>query len=109
MQLNLGSAPSSVQHAHILIAIYQRGGNKPQSLYGNEFSIPLSSVANLDVSMTRWLYCLILAIDANFRLKLKEKGIINDPPLGDGWAHWVKSEPYLEYVKKYGHQVEVRP
>src|ERR1700730_4513596 len=55
----------------------------------------------------KWLYCLILTIDANFRLKLKEKGILNDPSLGDGWAHWVSSKPYHEYVRKYGHQVEV--
>lgn len=55
----------------------------------------------------RWLYVLIITIDANFRLKLKEKGIMNDPALGDGWAHWVSSKPYHEYVKKYGHQVEV--
>jgi hypothetical protein len=56
----------------------------------------------------RWLYCLILTIDANFRLKLKDKGFMDDPALGDGWAHWVSLKPYHEYVKKYGHQVEVR-
>ena len=55
---------------------------------------------------SRWLYCLILVVDANFRLKLKEKGIMDDPALGDGWAHWVLSRPYQTYVKKYGHQVE---
>jgi hypothetical protein len=32
---------------------------------------------------------------------------MNDPTLGDGWAHWVSSKPYHAYVKKYGHQVEV--
>lgn len=46
-------------------------------------------------------------VDANFRMKLKDKGILNDPPLGDGWAHWVTWAPYLEYIKKYGHQIEV--
>jgi hypothetical protein len=55
----------------------------------------------------RWLYALILTIDANFCLKLKDKGIKNDPALGDGWAHWVASEPYKAYYKKYGHQIEV--
>lgn len=40
-------------------------------------------------------------------MKLKDKGILNDPPLGDGWAHWVTWAPYLEYIKKYGHQIEV--
>jgi hypothetical protein len=51
---------------------------------------------------------LILVIDANFRLKLKEKGIKDDPALGDGWAHWVSSKPYHAYIKEYGYQVEVR-
>ena len=55
----------------------------------------------------RWLYILIITIDANFRMKLKEKGILNDPALGDGWAHWTRSQPYRAYVAKYGHQVEV--
>jgi len=39
--------------------------------------------------------------------KLKEKGINNDPALGDGWAHWVQSAPYQAYIKNFGHQVEV--
>lgn len=55
----------------------------------------------------RWLYALILTIDANFRLKLKDRGLKADPPLGDGWGHLVKTEPYLAYVNKYGYQVEV--
>jgi hypothetical protein len=46
-------------------------------------------------------------IDANFGLKLKEKGLRGDPAIGDGWAHLVSSKPYQEYVKKYGYQVEV--
>ena len=46
-------------------------------------------------------------MDANFRMKLKDKGILNDPLLGDGWAHWVTSAPYQDYLKKYGSQVEV--
>ncbi|KIM74802.1 hypothetical protein PILCRDRAFT_14111 [Piloderma croceum F 1598] len=54
----------------------------------------------------RWLYILIITIDANFRLKLKEKGILNDPALRDGWAHWTRSQPYGAYIAKYGHQVE---
>jgi hypothetical protein len=58
--------------------------------------------------LRRWLYCLIITIDANFRLKLKEKGILDDPALGDGWAHWVFSKPYHEHIKKYGYQVEVQ-
>lgn len=53
------------------------------------------------------MYTLIRTIDANFRLKLKDKGYANDPPLGDGWGHWVSLQPFKEYVKQYGWQVEV--
>ena len=58
--------------------------------------------------MLRWLYTLILTVDANFRLKNKEKSIKWDRPLGDGWAHWVLDEPYHEYVREYGYQEEVQ-
>lgn len=51
---------------------------------------------------------MIRTIDANFKMKQKDKNILNDPPLGDGWAHWVAHEPYKAYIKLYGHQVEVR-
>jgi hypothetical protein len=50
---------------------------------------------------------LLLTLDANFRLKLKDKHGNQDKPLGDGWAHWVPGEDYEEYVKKYGYQQEV--
>jgi hypothetical protein len=32
---------------------------------------------------------------------------MEDPALGDGWAHWVSMKPYHAYVRKYGYQVEV--
>lgn len=54
-----------------------------------------------------WLYSLILTIDANFRLKNKARGIKNDPPLGDGWAHWVPEKPYHAHLDAHGKQEEV--
>ncbi|KAF7971014.1 hypothetical protein HWV62_22285 [Athelia sp. TMB] len=54
----------------------------------------------------KWLYALILTIDANFRLKLKDRNYKADPPLGDGWSHLVMTEPYKAYYEKFGHQVE---
>jgi len=54
------------------------------------------------------LYSLNLTSDADFRLKNKARGIKNDPPLGDGWGHWVPEEPYQAYIKEYGEQIEVR-
>lgn len=53
------------------------------------------------------MYALILTIDANFRLKLKEKGWAEDPPLGDGWSHFVLQGAFKDYVQKWGWQVEV--
>ncbi|KAH7904426.1 hypothetical protein BJ138DRAFT_1106840 [Hygrophoropsis aurantiaca] len=55
---------------------------------------------------TKWLYTMTRTTDANFRLKLKDKKVVNDTALGDGWAHWVPDGPYSSYIKQYGHQVE---
>jgi hypothetical protein len=57
--------------------------------------------------MHSWLYSLRLTIDANFRLKNKDRGIKDDPPLSDGWGHIVPETPYQEYIGKYGYQAEV--
>jgi len=61
------------------------------------------------LTILRWLYSLNLTIDANFHLKNKARtgGMENDPPLGDGWGHWVPNKPYQEYIGEYGGQVEV--
>ena len=57
--------------------------------------------------MYRWLYALILTINANFCLKLKKKGYADDPPLEDGWSHFVAQGPFEEYIFKWRWQVEV--
>ncbi|KIM81092.1 hypothetical protein PILCRDRAFT_9123 [Piloderma croceum F 1598] len=54
-----------------------------------------------------WLYSLIAMADASYKMKSKEKGIENDPPLGDGWGHFVLMEPYNDYFKQYGNQIEL--
>lgn len=59
------------------------------------------------IQFHRWLYTFLVTIDANFRLKLKDKGLKDDPPLGDGWSHMVKTKPYQAYINEYGYQVEV--
>ena len=50
---------------------------------------------------------MILTVDANFRLKSKDKGIKNDPALSDGWGYWVPNKDYHKYLEKYGVQAEV--
>lgn len=47
-----------------------------------------------------WLYTLFLAIDANFRLKRKDRGVLQDPELGPGWAYMVNETAYQEELRK---------
>jgi hypothetical protein len=54
----------------------------------------------------RWLYCLFLAIDANFRLKLKARGI-KDPELGSGLAYFVDTAKFQRHLKDHTHEDEV--
>jgi hypothetical protein len=49
----------------------------------------------------------MLTIDANFRLKMRDRGILSDPPLADGWGHFVPMTQYKAYTDTYGHQAEV--
>ncbi|TDL13469.1 hypothetical protein BD410DRAFT_846920 [Rickenella mellea] len=53
-----------------------------------------------------WLYTLILSIDANFRLKLKDRGI-KDPELGSGWAYFVETDPYMGHLDTCEEQAEI--
>ena len=103
MQLSLATAPSSVQHVPTPTVTSQVDGNNGQLMRSR------SSHCNryLMTDNCRWLYTPILTVDANFRLKCKAKGVKNDPPLGDGWAHWVPESDYQEYIQAFGHQQEV--
>lgn len=55
----------------------------------------------------RWLYELKLAIDANFRLKLKDRKCKDRLHFGDGWAYGVRSSPYKDFLGRCLDQVEV--
>ncbi|KAJ6447425.1 hypothetical protein C8R47DRAFT_1181554 [Mycena vitilis] len=56
----------------------------------------------------RFLFMLILAVDANFRPKnRKRKNEIDDPSLGPGWGYWVEPRGYREHVKKYVNEKDV--
>ncbi|KAH8106476.1 hypothetical protein DFH11DRAFT_1691850 [Phellopilus nigrolimitatus] len=52
-----------------------------------------------------WLYRLVLAIDANFRLKMKDRGA-KDLELGPGWAYFVEDKAYKEEVVKHPAKIE---
>ena len=54
----------------------------------------------------RWLYSLFIAIDANFRLKLKTRGI-NDPELGSGLAYFMNAPKFEAHLKSHVKEEEV--
>jgi hypothetical protein len=47
-----------------------------------------------------------LAIDANFRLKLKTRGI-KDPELGSGLTYFVNTVKFQEHLTNHTHENEV--
>ncbi|KAK7000623.1 CxC2 domain-containing protein [Favolaschia claudopus] len=56
----------------------------------------------------QFLYMLILAADANFRLRNRIRvNEIDDPSLGPGWGYWVEPESYREHLKNYVQEKEV--
>ena len=55
----------------------------------------------------RYLYNMYLAVDANFKLKGKSRGI-SDIELMPGWGLFVEEEPYQCYLENYVDQPEVK-
>lgn len=58
------------------------------------------------VFCNRWLDTLFAQIDANFRLKNKDRSL-KDESLNGGTASIVKEEPYKEHLASRGEQTEV--
>ena len=54
----------------------------------------------------RWLYSLFLAMDVNFRLKLKSRGI-QDPELGSGLAYFVNAGKFQAHLKNHTGEDDV--
>ncbi|KAJ7829911.1 hypothetical protein B0H13DRAFT_1655417 [Mycena leptocephala] len=56
----------------------------------------------------RFLYMLLLAMDANFRLKNRLRANAHDdPPLGSGWGYMVEDAPYKEHLRNYVAEKDV--
>ncbi|ESK84389.1 hypothetical protein Moror_10160 [Moniliophthora roreri MCA 2997] len=56
----------------------------------------------------RWLYALLLSMDANFRQKARIRpNDKNDPALAGGWGTFVPNKPYLEEVRKHADQDKI--
>ncbi|KAJ7053402.1 hypothetical protein C8F01DRAFT_991754 [Mycena amicta] len=55
-----------------------------------------------------FLYGLMLALDANFRLKNRMRANERqDPSLGSGWSYFVDDEPYKEHLRDYVAEEDV--
>jgi len=65
----------------------------------------LKVLTNL-VLIYRYIYTQFLAVDGNFKLRLKDRGI-TDPELAPGWAYFVEEEKYQAFIKDYVDQPEV--
>ena len=94
----------SVQRVPTPVEICQPTGIKPptvQSIHHHSSH----SLCRL-ITSHRWLYSLFLAVDANFRLKLKDQKI-KDPEIGSGWAYFVENSRYVEHISQNTNDVEV--
>jgi hypothetical protein len=63
-------------------------------------------VIRLKLNLCRFLYTQFLAVDANFKLKGKDRGI-KDLDLTPGWASFVDDGRYHEHIAQYVDQSEV--
>lgn len=50
-----------------------------------------------DLFSSRWVYAQFIALDANFKLKLKNRQI-NDPELDSGCSYFVENSAYVDYI-----------
>ncbi|KAH6904722.1 hypothetical protein BKA70DRAFT_1373432 [Coprinopsis sp. MPI-PUGE-AT-0042] len=59
-----------------------------------------------DADVKAFLYTLFVSVDANFKLKGKNRGL-NDIELGPGWAVFVAEDGYQVYIGNYEDQPEI--
>jgi hypothetical protein len=88
----------------MMAVTFQRTGRQHQRELRE--SIYIEHQVSIDFYLS-WLYTLYLAMDANFRLKLRQRYIKNDPELGPGWAYCVEEKAFQEEMVNYGDQTEV--
>ncbi|KAI0073201.1 hypothetical protein K474DRAFT_1722408 [Panus rudis PR-1116 ss-1] len=53
-----------------------------------------------------WLYVLFLMLDANFRMRCKDRGL-EDQSLSPGWAYVVENNKYIAHMEKFATEDEV--
>ncbi|KAI0037592.1 hypothetical protein FA95DRAFT_1614058 [Auriscalpium vulgare] len=55
----------------------------------------------------QWKYATMLAVDANFKLKLKDRGF-EDVELAPGWSYFVENEAYAKHCNNYVDEEEMK-
>ncbi|KAF7797546.1 hypothetical protein EIP86_008746 [Pleurotus ostreatoroseus] len=56
----------------------------------------------------KYIYNMLIAIDANFRLKRRAvSSNERDPALGSGWGYFVEDAPYYEHILQYADQEDI--
>jgi len=66
-------------------------------------TVPIFRYAN---DLIRFLYILYISVDANFKLKGKERGL-KDVELMPGWGPFVEESAYQNFLTNYVNQPEV--
>jgi len=67
-----------------------------------------TSFINVTDGLLRFLYMMIICMDANFRLKNQiVSNYSQDPGLGIGWAYMVPRLPYEMYVLSRANDIDV--
>lgn len=94
----------SVLHAHSRAEICLLTGRK---LPTNEGDSVANAPPEVFTDICRWLYTQFLAVDANFKLKLKDRGL-KDVELSPGWAYFVEEDTYQSVVGSFADETEVR-
>jgi hypothetical protein len=92
----------NARRARIQIEICRKGGN-----LRDLFCVFYNSMIRSELNSCRFLYTQFLAVDANFKLKGKDRGI-KDLELMPGWASFVEDGRYHEHIAQYVDQPEVR-
>lgn len=93
----------SVPPAHTLGETSQMIGTVSAAGKSGKVCSTLYNFTNLFI---RWIYVQFIAVDANFKLKLKNRQI-RDPELGSGWAYFVENEAYTRHVADNPHQKDI--
>lgn len=59
------------------------------------------------LTFSSWIHAQFIAVDANFKLKLKNRKI-EDPELGSGWSYFAENSKYVGHVAKSPDEQDVR-